>query len=61
MRLILYIFLIACWTFLLLAPMNVLAEDKIYTCKPIIAGYPQKDGKFYMEVEYQDDPSKKIS
>ena len=48
MRLILYIFLIVCWTFLLLAPMNVLAEDKTFTCEPVVAGHP-KDGDFYVE------------
>jgi hypothetical protein len=31
------------------------------TRQPVIAGYPQKDGKLYVEVEYQDDPSKKVS
>jgi len=48
MRLILYIFLIVCWTFLLLAPMNVLAEDKTFTCEPVVAGHP-KHGGFYVE------------
>ena len=48
MRLILYIFLIVCWTFLLLAPINVLAEDKTFTCEPVVAGHP-KDGDFYVE------------
>ncbi len=48
MRIILYIFLTVCWTFLLLAPMNVLAEDKTFTCEPIVAGHP-KDGDFYVE------------
>ena len=48
MRLILYIFLTVCWTFLLLAPMNVLAEDKTFTCEPVVAGHP-KDGDFYVE------------
>ena len=28
MRLILYIFLIACWTFLILAPLNAYAEEE---------------------------------
>ena len=28
MRLILYIFLIACWTFLILAPLNAFAEEE---------------------------------
>ena len=49
MRLILYIFLIICWTFLILAPLNASAEDKTFTCKPIVAGSPKKDGNFYVE------------
>ena len=48
MHLILYIFLIAYWIFLLLATMNVLAEDKTFTCEPVVAGHP-KDGDFYVE------------
>ena len=48
MRLILYIFLIICWTFLILAPLNAFAEDKTFTCEPIVAGHP-KDGDFYVE------------
>ena len=54
MRLYFVLFLTIYWLFLILAPLNVFAEDKIYTCKPVIAGYPQKDGKFYMEVEDQE-------
>ena len=82
MRLILYIFLIICWTFLVLAPLNALAENITFTCKPVVAGMPKKDGNFYIEdfpsyftlfncksdsvkepieVEWSDDPSKKIS
>ena len=48
MRLILYIFLIICWTFLILAPINAFAEDKTFTCEPVVAGHP-KDGDFYVE------------
>ena len=48
MRLILYIFLIACWTFLILAPLNAFAEDITFSCKPVVGGYP-KDGEFYVE------------
>jgi len=54
MRLYFVLFLTVYWLFLILAPLNAFAEDNIYTCKPVIAGYPQKDGKFYMEVEDQD-------
>ena len=42
MRLILYIFLIICWTFLVLAPLNALAENITFTCKPVVAGMPKK-------------------
>jgi len=49
MRLILYIFLIICWTFLVLAPLNALAENITFTCKPVVAGMPKKDGNFYIE------------
>ena len=49
MRLILYIFLIICWTFLILAPINAFAEDKTFSCKPVVAGMPKKDGSFYVE------------
>ena len=54
MRLILYIFLIACWTFLILAPLNAFAEDKIYNCKAVIAGIPKGAGNFYLEVDEQE-------
>ena len=49
MRLILYIFLIFCWTFLVLAPLNALAGDETFSCKPVVAGMPKKDGDFYVE------------
>ena len=49
MRLILYIFLIFCWTFLILAPLNALAGDETFSCKPVVAGMPKKDGDFYVE------------
>ena len=49
MRLILYIFLIICWTFLILAPINAFAEDETFTCKPVVAGIPKKSGDFYVE------------
>ena len=49
MRLILYIFLIFYWTFLVLAPLNALAEDETFSCKPVVAGMPKKGGDFYVE------------
>ena len=57
MRFYFLLFITIYWLFLILAPLNAYAEDKIFTCKPVIAGYPQKDGKFYMEVEYQEPSS----
>ena len=51
------LFLFIFYFFLILPPLNAFAEDKIYTCKPVIAGYPKKDGKFHIEVEYQQESS----
>mgnify|MGYP001212641389 CR=1 FL=1 len=48
MRIPLTLFLIIVWTFLILAPLNAFAEDKIFTCKPVVGGYP-KNGDFYVE------------
>ena len=48
MRIPLTLFLILIWTFLILAPLNAFAEDKTFTCKPVVAGHP-KDGDFYVE------------
>ena len=49
MRIPLALFLILIWTFLILAPLNVFAADKTFTCKPVVAGSPKKDGSFYVE------------
>ena len=57
MRFYFLLFITIYWSFLILAPLNAIAEDKIFTCKPVIAGYPQKDGKFYIEVKYQEPSS----
>ena len=57
MRFYFLLFITIYWLFLILAPLNAIAEDKIFTCKPVIAGYPQKDGKFYIEVKYQEPSS----
>ena len=43
------LFLILIWTFLILAPLNVFAADRTFTCKPVVAGSPKKDGSFYIE------------
>jgi len=37
------------WLFLILAPLNAFASDKTFTCKPVVAGSPKKDGSFYVE------------
>ena len=49
MRFPLTLFLIFIWTFLILAPLNTYAEDETFTCKPVVAGMPKKDGDFYVE------------
>ena len=54
MRIPLALFLILVWAFLILATLNAYAEDKIFTCKPVVGGYPQKDGEFYIEEAYQE-------
>ena len=52
------LFITIYWLFLILAPLNAFAADKIFTCKPVIAGSPKKDGSFY--VENIDDESTPI-
>ena len=54
MRIPLTLFLIIVWVFLILAPLNAFAEDKIYTCKAVMAGIPKGEGNFYLEVEEQE-------
>ena len=49
MRIPLTLFLIIVWVFLILAPINAFAEDETFTCKPVIAGMPKKNGDFYVE------------
>ena len=49
MRIHLTLFLILIWTFLILAPINAFAEDKTFSCRPVVAGMPKKDGSFYVE------------
>ena len=49
MRIPLTLFLILIWTFLILAPINAFAEDKTFSCRPVVAGMPKKDGSFYVE------------
>ena len=49
MRVYLTLFLIIVWTFLILVPLKTYAEDITFTCKPVVAGSPKKDGNFYVE------------
>ena len=56
MRVYLTLFLIIVWTFLILVPLKVYADEVTFTCKPVVAGMPKKDGDFYVE-EIHDEPS----
>ena len=49
MRFYFLLFITIYWLFLILAPLNVFAADKTFTCKPVVAGSPKKDGSFYIE------------
>ena len=44
-----WIFFAVYWSFLILVPLNAFAEDTTFTCKPVVAGSPKKDGSFYVE------------
>ncbi len=54
MRISFTLFLILVWAFLILAPLNAFAEDESFTCKPVVAGMPKKDGNFYVEEIYDE-------
>ena len=49
MRFFFWFSLVVYWSFLILAPLNAFAADKTFTCKPVVAGSPKKDGSFYVE------------
>ena len=49
MRFYFYIFITIYWLFLIITPLNAYAEDETFTCKPVVAGMPKKDGSFYVE------------
>ena len=49
MRFFFWFSLVVYWSFLILAPLNAFASDKTFTCKPVVAGSPKKDGSFYVE------------
>jgi len=51
-RVYLTLFLIIVWTFLILVPLKTYADDMTFTCKPVVAGSPKKDGSFYIEDTY---------
>jgi len=48
-RVYLTLFLVIVWTFLILVPLKTYADDMTFTCKPVVAGMPKKDGSFYVE------------
>ena len=49
MRVFSTLFLIIVWTFLILVPLKIYADEATFTCKPVVAGMPKKDGSFYVE------------
>tara|TARA_B100001123_G_scaffold357893_1_gene412365 strand:- start:144 stop:698 length:555 start_codon:yes stop_codon:yes gene_type:complete len=49
MRFFFWLCFVFYWSFLILAPLNAFAADKTFTCKPVVAGSPKKDGSFYVE------------
>ena len=49
MRFFFWLCFVVYWSFLILAPLNTFAADKTFTCKPVVAGSPKKDGSFYVE------------
>ena len=49
MRFFFWLCFVVYWSFLILAPLNAFAADKTFTCKPVVAGSPKKDGSFYVE------------
>ena len=54
MRFFFWLFFVVYWSFLILAPLNAFAADKTYTCEPVFAGSPKKDGSFYVEDTYDE-------
>ena len=54
MRFYFSLFITIYWLFLILAPLNAYAEDETFTCKPVIAGMPKKNGDFYVEEKYDE-------
>ena len=54
MRLLIF-FLLHLFVFLILIASYSYAEDKIFTCKPVVAGVPLENGNFYIEKEYDEN------
>ena len=52
MRFFFWLCFITYWSFLILAPLNAFAADKTFTCKPVVAGMLNKNGKLYLEEKY---------
>ena len=53
-RIFLLTILTLVWCFLILAPLTAFAKDETFTCKPVIAGMPEKNGEFYVEEKYDE-------
>ena len=49
MRVFITLFLVIVWTFFILVPLKTYDEDITFSCKPVVAGMPKKDGSFYVE------------
>lgn len=43
------------FVFLILIVSYSYAEDKIFTCKPVVTGVPMENGDFYIEKEYDEN------
>ena len=54
MRFIGFVFL-HLFVFLILIASYSYAEDKIFTCKPVVTGVPLENGDFYFEKEYDEN------
>jgi len=54
MRFFFWLCFVVYWSFLILAPLNAFAEDTTFTCEPVVAGMPKKNGDFYVEEIYEE-------
>jgi len=55
-RVYLTLFLLIVWTFLILVPLKVYADERTFTCKPVVAGYPKDDGFYVEEISEESTP-----